>query len=404
MKKRVLLMRGYYYPETAASNQMCKELVEIMSSSGFEITLLCPVPTRGVTKDIRKRYIKNRIERVSPNLVIKRYWLPSEKSHTLLRFFRYMLQNMYQIIYGLFHAYDILFLYSTPPTNGLVGALLRKIKRIKFFYYLHDVFPDSLVQSHITSKGSALWKIGRKIESITYDKADYIGVISEGIRSNIINKGVDIEKIHLIYNWIDLNMFSKVPRDKNSLFDQYSIDKNSFIVTYAGNIGEAQSVETLVDAARLLRNINNLIFVIIGSGSSLDSCMDKAKGLDNVRFIPMQPPTLVSEVYSLGDVSTVLCKKGIGLTGMPSKVGSIFATSTLLLASFDLDSELAHILNDNNTGVCVEPENPELLAEKIEDICHNVNKYKDCIDNANSFVRNNMDVSICINKIINILS
>ena len=404
MNKHVLLMRGYYFPETAASNQMCKELVERLASNGFKVTLICPVPTRGVSNEERKKYLRNKNEEISANLTIKRYWLPCEKKNIVCRAIRYIMQNIYQTFYGMFHKYDVLFMYSTPPTNGLVGSILKRIKRIEFFYYLHDVFPDSLVQSKITQKGSAIWKIGRKIENTTYKNADYIGVISEGIRKNIVEKGVNPEKIHLVYNWIDTRNIKHVKKKDNCLFDKYSINPNQFIVSYAGNIGEAQSVETLVAAAALLQDYNDIMFVIIGSGSHLDLCVSKASEIKNIRFIPMQSPSLVSEVYSLGDVSTVLCKRGTGLTGMPSKTGSIFASHTLLLAAFDLDSELADILNNFQTGICVEPDNPELLAEKIKEIYHNKSKYDYLINNSSAFLKNNMDVDVCVNKLINILS
>ena len=139
INKHILFMKGYFPPESASSNQMSLDLIEKLGNRGMTVTVLCPVPTRGVTKEQRSYYSKHRNEKLFENVLVKRFWLPVEKKQVFLRAIRYLMQNLYQISYALSHKYDILFLYSTPPTNGLVGGLLQKIKRVPFIYYLHDI-------------------------------------------------------------------------------------------------------------------------------------------------------------------------------------------------------------------------------------------------------------------------
>ena len=97
--------------------------------------------------------------------------------------------------------------------------MVKKIKKIPMIYNLQDIFPDSLVASDLTRKGSLLWKIGRKIENFTYKNADKIIVISEGFKKNIMEKGVPESKIEVIYNWVDENEVIAVERNSNILLN-----------------------------------------------------------------------------------------------------------------------------------------------------------------------------------------
>lgn len=118
----------------------------------------------------------------------------------------------------------------------------------------------------------------------------------------------------------------------------------------------------VLEAAKLLPDIQ---FVIFGGGAEFEAAKEKAKDLPNVIINGLLPQERVPEVYSLGDVALITCKKGVGSSGMPSKTWSIMACNTPIVAAFDTDSELAKIIQEANAGTCVEPEDPEQLAEMI---------------------------------------
>ena len=401
-KKKIMIMRGYFFPETAASNQMCLEVAKSFAIHGYDTEIFCPIPTRGVDKKTRSEYKKKKHEQISENLVVRRYWLPNEKHSIILRALRYFLQNICQIIHGLLSSYDVLFLYSTPPTNGLVGSILKRLKKIQFIYNLHDVFPDSLVSSGITSENSLLFKIGKKIEKVTYRNADRIIVISNEIKRNVLSKGISADKVTLVYNWVDESRIHRIKREENGLAKELKISSTDFVVTYAGNIGEAQSVSTLVDAAKLLSQ-GNIRIVIIGNGACEFECKKKAEGIPNICFMPMQPISRLSEVYSLGDASIVSCKKGFGGCGMPSKFGSITAAGTALIASFDTNSELSDIVRNNELGVCVPPENSQSLADAIVDLYNKRQKCNEYGRNGRAFLLRHMTKDICTNAILKVV-
>lgn len=405
-RKRVLFMRGYFYPEVAASNQMCLELAQALEDNGYEVVILSPIPTRGVSDGVRKEYYDKREELISSHIMVKRFWLPQEGKNIIARFLRYLLQNVYQVFFALNNKYDYLFMYSTPPTNGFVGSLCSVIKRKPFIYYLHDVFPDSLVNVGITKEGSMLWKFGRILENFSYKYASKIITISNEIKNNIKNKGVCENKIDIVPNWVDATAIKEIKRENNTLFDEYGIEREKFIVTYAGNIGKAQGIKTLLEAANLLRENKKLLFVIIGNGAEEEECKNFViqNEIDNIKFLPMQSISRISEVYSLGDASVVSCKKGFGSACVPSKTCNIMAVSRPIIASYDLSSELSYIIKEYNCGVCVQPEKPNLLADAILKL---YSERENCVEmgrRGREYLIANMTKKICTKRIVDIIS
>lgn len=370
---RILRLRAYYTPELTASNHMSDDMDEAYIKNGIVNVNYTPMPTRGVSDDVRKEYKKRKYEETNDGyVVVHRFPMFREKRNPLQRAFRYMCCGVAQYIYSTREKnVDIVHSGSTPPTQGALSALVAKRlskklnRKIPFVYNLQDIFPDSMVNAGMTKKGSLVWKIGRKIEDYTYKNADKIIVISQGFKRNIMEKGVPEEKIEVISNWIDLDSVHPVERKDNTLISEFALDPNKFIVVYAGNFGAAQGADIVLKAAKELVEEKDIQFVIFGGGSYFEAAKKEAEGLENVFIHDLMPQDRISEVYSLGDVALITCKAGTGKAGMPSKTWSIMACNTPVIASFDTDSDLADVIRDSGAGFCVEPEDVQALAEAI---------------------------------------
>lgn len=366
----ILFLNAYFYPETISFSHLERDLIEGLVNNGDKITVICPVPTRGITSQVAKQYRSIRSEQLYDGKVeVIRFWAPQEGKNPLVRASRYFWCNLreYQLGKKLKNV-DAVFAVSTPPTQGLISGTLGKKLKCPVIYSLQDVFPDSLVTTGLTSKGSIIWKIGKMIEDKTYRLCKKIIVISETIKNNLTEKGVDEEKIATIPNWIDTGAITPVPRNANTLIEEFGIDPNKFIVVYAGNFGTAQGAEIVIDAAEALSDMPRIQFAVFGTGVGFAAAKERADklGLNNIILNPLLPKERISEVYSLGDVSLIICKKNVGGSAMPSKAWSIMACDTPIIASFDTDSELAYIIGQAGAGACVEPENCQLLCEAIK--------------------------------------
>lgn len=366
----ILFLDAYFEPEQIAFSHLEKDLISALVEPGHRIHVICPTPTRGISSDAAKAY-KNRTSEVlyNGNVRVTRFAAPQEGKNPLIRALRYFWCNLRTYQIGAKQKdIDAVFADSTPPTQGWIAGKVAQKRKVPLVYSLQDIFPDSLVNARMTREGSFLWKIGRKIEDFTYKNADAIIVISESFKNNILAKGVPEDKIIVVPNWIDTDQIKPVPKLENRLFEEFRIDREKYTVVYAGNFGPTQGTDVMLEAASLLKEKENIQFVFFGGGAEFEAAkayVEKNR-LSNVTINELLPMDRVSEVYSLGDIALITCKPGVGNAGMPSKTWSIMACNTPIIASFDMDSELADILNRNNLGICVEPGNAEQLAEAIE--------------------------------------
>ncbi|MGE5417235.1 MAG: glycosyltransferase family 4 protein [Acidobacteriota bacterium] len=365
---KVLFMYAYYEPEVAASMYLWTNLCEDLANNSFQVELFTPVPTRGISQEVRNKYKKLKHEiKCGGNLVIHRVDIPREGKNSVLRALRYLWLNTIYIYKGLITKTDLIYLESTPPTQGAMAAIIKKFKRVPVIYDLQDIFPDSLVNTGLTRKNSLIYRIGRIIENFTYRNMDKIIVISEDFKANIMAKGVPEEKIEIIYNWVDENEVVPIERKDNILIDKYGLDKNKFYVSYSGNIGLTQNVDMLIEVAKELENERDICFLVIGDGVYRQEMerQIKEQRLNNFVLLPFQPYEDIAHVFSLGDVGLVISKANIGQNSVPSKTWSIMSAARPVLASFDSDSELSSIIESTGCGINVEAEDKDSLKNAI---------------------------------------
>lgn len=409
---KVLRLGAYHYPEITAGSHLIDDLFEGLANEGINVSVYVPSPSRGVDKEIRNQY-KNRKKEIlyDGRVTINRFSMIKEGNNPLQKGIKYLLSSISEYFLGIKEKdVDVVFCSSTPPTQGMLSALVAKKlskkrgKKIAFVYNLQDIFPDSLVNTGMARKGGLLWKIGRKIEDYTYKNADKIIVISQGFKRNIMEKGVPEEKIKVISNWIDLDSVQPVERKDNKLISEYGLDPKKFIVVYAGNFGAAQGADIVLKAAKELVEEKDIQFVIFGGGPYFEAAKREADGLENVFIHELMPQERISEVYSLGDVALITCRAGTGKAGMPSKTWSIMACNTPIIASFDTDSDLADVIRDSGAGCCVEPESVQALCKAIIDEYGNCRRSNSSPENdMRSYVDEHTSKDICVKRYIDIL-
>lgn len=386
---KVLQLTGYFLPEKAASIYLVENRLEAFANEGFDMVIHASRPTRGLSDEEYAEY-KNKEEEMmyDGKLRVHRFAMYREGKNPVLRAMRYSFNWIIQLWYGLTEKnVDCVYLESTPPIQGLLGSLLKIFRNIPFVYCLQDIFPDSLAGTSLAKRGGLLWKIGRVIEDFTYKHADKIIVISEDFKKNIMAKGVPEEKIEVVYNWVDENAVVPVAKEDNPLFDEFGISRDKFHVVYAGNLGNAQNIDVIIDAANVLKEENDVEFVIFGTGGLKDQFVAKVNDLklDNVKFFPLQPMERVSQVYGLGDVCVVSCKPGLGGAAMPSKMLSIMSAGRAVVASFD-KGELTYILENHKCGMYAPAGDADAFAEMIKHLSQNRDECKTMGDNARKLI------------------
>lgn len=396
----------YFPPEKASGLPIVTDMIEGFAEHGWDVDVFIPTPTRGVTNELRREYAKKRTEILCDGkLTIHRMHLYREGTRMLQRTIRYSIFSLQCFVRGLFLPADAVFTGGGPPTQGIVGGLIHKLTKKKFIYNPQDLFPDSLVIAGQATEDSKVVKIGRRIERFAYRNADVIITITEDMADNIRSKTEDKRKVHVIRNWIDTEKTVPVERGNNKLFDELGLSQDKFYVTYAGNIGMMQGIETVVDAAEDLKDRDGIQFIIFGNGSEEENIKRKIaeKQMKNIQIFPLQSLDRVSEVYSLGDVSIIPCKPGTGGSGMPSKTWTIMATGTAIIASFDLGGEMEKTINEAECGICVQAGDSEKLAEAIVELFVNRERTTTLGANARKYAIKKVSKELAVNHYIELI-
>ena len=404
---RLLLLPAYFYPEQAASSYLSDNRNQAFADAGFQSVAYVPTPTRGISDEVRSKYKTIKKEyRFEGQYEINRFSMFREGKNPIIRSLRYSLCWLKQFNRGLFaRNIDCIYIASTPPIQGMLGGALSRIKKVPFVYNLQDIFPDSLVGTGLSRKGSLLWKIGRVIENFTYRNADKIIVISEGFKKNIMAKGVPEEKIVVIYNWVDEEAVVDIPRLENKLFDKYDLDRDKFYISYSGNIGLTQNMDLLLEVMDELKTeAPDIRLVLIGEGAYKKQVeeMVNAKNLTNVKLLPFQPYEDISHVFSLGDAGLVISKPGVGENSVPSKTWSIMSASRPVLANFD-ENELKDIVSKHRCGIFTKAGDKDAFKASILELYHNPELCREYGRNGRQFVMDYLTKEVGTRKYVEVI-
>ena len=398
---RAIFPCSYYLPETAASLYLTDNIVHACAENGVEVDLYTPTPTRSVPEGA----IWERHEvKVNGKLRVNRFHLYGEGKNPLLRAIRYFLGECILLHYCLWKKYDVAFIDSTPPIQGLKMPLIKWLRRKPTVYNAQDIFPDSLVGTGLTKENSLIWKIGRIVEKITYKYSDKIIVISQDFKKNLLAKGVPEDKIVVVYNWVDEEAVKHVNREKNFLFDRYGLNRSKFYITYSGNIGLTQNMDMLLDVTKELESEPEIQFVLIGEGAYKNRVKEiiAERNISNVTLLPFQPYEEISHVFRLGDVGLVISKPGVGENSVPSKTWSILSASRPVLANFD-ENELKTIVDENQCGIFTKAGDKEAFKQAILELYRDKERCEQLGRNGREFILKNLTRAVGTQKYVDVI-
>lgn len=398
---KVLIPFPYYYPETCSGIFVVDDVIHKLAAEGHEAVIYVPTPTRNVREGAKWK----RDERLCDGKIrIHRFHMFRECKSPILRAFRYLLCEFFYLHHMLWDKYDVAFIDSTPPIQGLKLSVVNWFRNKPFVYNAQDLFPETLCGTGLAKKGGWLWKIGLWVSKVTFRNSDKIIAISQDIRNNIIAKGFPSDKVEVVYNWVNEKAIVPVDDSENPLFDEFNISQDAFRVVYAGNLGNAQNIDIIIDAASRMKSNQGIEFIIFGRGGMENQIRARieSEDLKNIKLLPLQPFEKVSFVYSMGNVCIVACKPGLGGASMPSKTCSIMSSGRSVLANFD-KGELKTVIEENNCGVFTNAGDLNGLVAAIEELSKNPSRCQEMGKNGRKFVINNLTKEVGSSKYVEII-
>jgi colanic acid biosynthesis glycosyl transferase WcaI len=259
---------------------------------------------------------------------------------------------------------DAVLAMSPPLTLGPAGWTVARLRGAPFVFNIQDVFPDVAVELGMITNPTVI-KVAERIERVTYQLADAVTVLSDDLRDNVVAKlnGRRPERVRVIPNFVDTVRI--VPGERENRYRAEHGLSGKTVVMYAGNVGFSQSLDLVLAAATAHADDPDVVFVINGGGSARPDLERRAAGMANVRFIDMQPKARLPELLAAADLHVVPLKRGLARSSVPSKLYSILAAGRPIVASVDLGTEVANVVERAGAGIAVPPDDPEAFTKAI---------------------------------------
>jgi colanic acid biosynthesis glycosyl transferase WcaI len=365
---RILVQIIQFPPDVNTSGMLMAQLGEGLVARGHQVSVITTFPHYAqfrVSDEFRGKLFERSSYRGMDVLRLYVY-ASGNKNKMTRRLLSYLSFNALATVAALVsrQRYDVILCSNGSFFSGLSSALIGAVKGTPFIYNVQDLYPETPVQAGQLRNTFAI-RVLERLERLMYAQAAHISVIAPGFRDNIIAKGVASTKVSTIPNFVDTQFIR--PLAKINEFSHRHGLTHKFVVTHAGNLGYVYDLETLVEAASLLRSESDVQFLIVGDGvvrAGLEAKV-KALGLTNVLFLPYQPRETLPFLRATSDVQVALYNEGASRYSMPSKVYEIMASGRPVLASADVHSDLWNLVANTNSGICLEPHDPTKLASAV---------------------------------------
>ena len=300
---------------------------------------------------------------------------------------------------------DVIYLQSNPTI--IFSMILLKLfkKKTPIVYSIYDVFPGHAYDIGVI-KNKFIYEVLRIIQKPCYKMADSILVQSEDMLDKVVAQSASKEKVFIVPAWYDIQTTSEVSWNNNKFVKKYDIKPEKFYLQFAGTIGYVFDYITIIELAKRLIHIPDIVIHIIGDGNVKEQFVQEVerKKLTNVVFFPLQPVEMVSDVYSACSACIIPLKKGVIGNGVPSKAAILMACKRLIINSVEKESAYSKIFIENKMGVSIDIGEYDQLAAAVIDLYTNSGQIKQMVENAYNYGKNYYSSDKSIAKILDVFN
>jgi glycosyltransferase involved in cell wall biosynthesis len=364
---RVLFLTHYFFPEGNAPAtrvyEVCRRWVEL----GHRVTVVTGapnVPSGVVYEGYANRWFQR--EEVAGIETLRVWtWLAANRG-TVRRTLNYLSFLVAATLAGLLAPRpDVVIATSPQFFCGWAGALVSRARRLPFVLEVRDLWPESIASVGALRK-SPLLRLLERLERALYRAATRIVTVGEGYRDQLVGRGVPSERIEVIPNGVDREMF----QDRGggaALRRRYGLGQ-AFVCSYVGTIGMASGLDVVLRAARLLREEGraDIRFALVGDGAIREELEERARreGLSEVVFTGRRDKREMPDHLAMTDACLVhLARKDLFRTVLPSKIFEAAAMRKPIVLG--VQGRAAELVDGAGAGICIEPENERQLVDAV---------------------------------------
>ncbi len=366
IRLRILYLSQYFPPEMGAPSARVYELSRRWVKNGDQVTVLTGFPHHPIGV-IPPEYQGYRFleENKDGIRVVRTYIFAAPNKGFFKRILSYVSFMCSSIIQGTKKVgkQDVIIATSPQFFVGVAGFIISRLKGIPFIFEVRDLWPESIVQLG-QLKNRFLIRFLEWIEMLLYKKAIHIVGVADSTVKILTERGVPSEKITIIKNGVDLQLFHG-QSDPNALKKKYGFE-GRFVVSYIGTHGLSHALDKVLDTAELLKENEEILFLLIGEGAEKEHLIQKAKAMNltNVHFLNQIDKQQLPDYYGLSDVVLVTLRDlPLFRSVIPSKIFEIMAMARPIIIS--VDGEAREIVEQAKAGIFSKPEDVQMLKEKI---------------------------------------
>lgn len=398
---RILLVTQYFYPENFKSNDIAFEL----KKRGYEVDVLAGIPNYPEGRYYKGYSIfQKRIELINGVRVFRAFQTPRRRNSGLLLALNYLTYVLFASIWALFlsfrYKYKCVIVHEPSPiTQGIPAIIVKKIQKIPLYFWVLDIWPDAMTSGGGIRNKFILGFVDSIVKFI-YRNSDKILISSKGFKQNISSKGNFNEKLIYFPNWSE---------DILKMSDNYPIPNlpKGFRITLAGNLGNSQNLDAVMNAALILKDEIDVKWLLIGDGSKkewIDRFIIENQLENNVYTFGKYPFEAIPAFYKESD-ALLLTLKGefphLRLV-VPARLQSYMAAGKPVIGM--IDGGGADLIKESKCGIAVNSGDYIALANLIKEIIlPNKTEFVKLGINGRKYFENNFQKNICISNLCKII-
>ncbi|EHL68890.1 TPA: glycosyltransferase family 4 protein [Bacillus cereus] len=394
MKKNVLIMCQYFYPEYVSSATLPTDLAEDLIGKGLSVDILCGYPKEYYEgKEVPK---KEQYKGINISRVKYTEFNNKSKIGRIANFFSFFMSMLLR--FPSLFKYECVLVYSNPPILPLIPYLISRITKTKFIFVAFDIYPDNALKLGAIKKDGFIEKLMKSINKRVYGYASSVVALGNEMKHYMLEQGLvsEEEKIKVIPNWYSDNKIT----DNDIVFNEEFKDlreKWPFIVLYSGNMGTAQDMDTILECISMLKNREDILFIFTGHGNKVSYVKEylNSNEIKNAKIDGFLLGSDYIDILKISDVCLVSLAEGIEGIGVPSKTYGYLAAGKPVLAIMSDKTDIAKNLREYNAGGSVMQGEAEKLKVLIMKYMSNKEGLEEASINARKIFEDLYDRKIC---------
>ena len=275
----------------------------------------------------------------------------------------------------------IIFITSNPPLLNFFALLVSLIKRTRYIVLVYDMHVDVLIGRGFLDKNSFFVKFWRLINKKVWNRSLAVytigSVMAENLSKQFKVKNTNLARVGVVYPWVDTERIKPILKNDNplsSMLDQ----KDKITVLYSGNMGISHDIDSILNAAKILKDQINISFLLIGEGAKWKKAVEfkKENNLNNLQVLPFQPEDKLPFTLSLADIALVSLDEGAEGFMVPSKMFYYMSAGAAVIGVCKGINDVSKIILKSNCGITIEPKKPKELANIIKALSADKKKLK----------------------------